>query len=113
MMCNWATGSMLTSLPPTARGIRWAADRVEVGAQSFYLDRRIGYDGVDVGAEFFVTFREADNLLIGFDTKRDNQKLETFTRVDRTSGERTQLNADKDKTFTDTGIYVQYIAQFY
>jgi iron complex outermembrane receptor protein len=48
---------------------------------------------------------------VGFDSKRDKQKLESFTRVDRDSGERTQLNPDRDKTFTDTGVYLQYIAQ--
>ncbi|MCJ8271319.1 MAG: TonB-dependent receptor plug domain-containing protein, partial [Psychrosphaera sp.] len=58
-----------------SKGDTLGSDRVEVGAQRFYLDRRFGYDGLDVGAEVFINLREADNLLIGFDSKHDNQKL--------------------------------------
>jgi outer membrane receptor for ferrienterochelin and colicins len=87
------------------------SDKVEVGAQSFYLDRRFGFDGFDFGAEIFINFREADNLLIGFDSKRDKQMLESFTRVDRASGDRTVLNPDQDKVFTDIGLYLQYIVK--
>ncbi len=94
-----------------SNGDTLGSDRVEVGAQSFYLDRRIGYDGLDVGAEVFINLREADNLLIGFDSKHDHQKLESFTRVDRTTGQRTQLNPNKGKNFTDLGLYLQYIVK--
>lgn len=87
------------------------SDRVEVGAERFYLERRIGFDGLDIGAEVFIKFRKDDTLLIGFDNQRDNQKLESFTRVDRASGARTQLNPDRNEVFTDLGIYLQYIAQ--
>lgn len=94
-----------------SNGDTMGSDRVEVGADSFYLDRRIGFDGVDFGAEMFIKFRENDTLLLGFDTKRDSQKLESFTRVDRITNERMPLNPNRDKAFTDTGVYLQYVAQ--
>jgi len=86
-------------------------DKIEVGAESFFLERRFGYDGFDIGAEMFVTFREKDSLLVGFDSKRDNQKVETFTRVDRLTGDRTELNPARDETLTDIGLYAQYLMQ--
>ena len=87
-------------------------DKVEVGAASFFLDRRFGFDGTQFGAEFIVDFRKYDSLLVGFDSKRDDQRIETFTRVNRGDGSRILFNPDHNETITNNGFYLQYLIQF-
>ena len=86
-------------------------DKIELGAKSFFLNRHFGYSGLDIGAEIFIALRETDNLLIGFDAKQDQQKIETFSQVDRLSGKHTELNPDRDETLSNVGFYLQYLRQ--
>ncbi len=86
-------------------------DKIEVGADKFYLSRNLGYTGIEFGSEIFLTFRKQDSLLLGIDAKVDHHDIETFTRVDRDKGLRTEVNPNKEKTIRDSGFYVQYITQ--
>ncbi len=86
-------------------------DKVEIGAESFFMTRRIGYHGLDVSAELLLNLRENDTLLIGFDSKTDNQHLETFTRVDRATRNTSTINPENNITITDIGLYAQYLWQ--
>lgn len=89
------------------------SDRIEVGADSFYLRRDRGYRGMDFGLEGLFRLREGqDTLLVGADYRRSRQDLETFTRVDRANGQATQLNPPSSEIFHDTGFYLQYAPRF-
>lgn len=93
------------------RGGTLSADKTELGAESFYLNRRLGFESIDIGAEMLMSFRENDSLLLGIDAKREFQKIETFSRIDRQSYTATQLNDDRDETLDDIGVYFQYLWQ--
>jgi len=86
-------------------------DRIELGAKNFYFDRRLGFEGLDLGAELFVSLRENDSLLIGVDAKQEQHKIETFTKVERNTGQRTVLNPARNETLENTGLYLQYLRQ--
>ena len=86
-------------------------DKIELGAENFFLKRHFGYNGLDIGAEVFISLRDTDNLLIGFDAKQDQQKIETFSQVDRFSREQTELNPDRKETLSNVGFYLQYLRQ--
>ncbi len=94
-----------------AEGDTLGDDRVEVGADSFYLDRRFGYQGTDLGAEAYYQISSLDSLLIGLDYRKDDHQIETFTRVDRLTGETTPLNQPQNQSINNTGIYAQYLKQ--
>ncbi|SFC72637.1 TonB-dependent receptor plug domain-containing protein [Pseudoalteromonas denitrificans] len=87
-------------------------DKVELGADSFYLTRRTGYKSFDFGAELKVALSEQHNLLIGIETRNDDQKLETFNRVERLSGIITPLTHQKDKKIHSDALFAQYQFQF-
>lgn len=86
-------------------------DKIEIGADNFYLKRRLGYDGLDFGAELLISLRENDSLLLGVDTKREHHKIETFTKITRDTKNHTQLNPNRNKTINNTGYYLQYLRQ--
>ena len=86
-------------------------DRVELGTDSFFFERRIGYDSIDAGLELVASLRERDTFLLAVDTHSDDYQLETFRRVDLSSGLRTEVNRPEDKTIDNTGINAQYLLQ--
>ncbi len=86
-------------------------DKVEVGANNFFLDRRFGYDRIDFGAEALFQLREQDSLLIGIDAKNEHQKIETFSRVDRATGASTIFNPHRNESLRNKGAYLQYLFQ--
>lgn len=86
-------------------------DKIELGADNFFLRRRLGYDGFDFGTEIFFSINEKDNLLIGFDYKRDHHQIETFTREERSTQQKTELNPQLNKTLINKGLFLQYLWQ--
>ncbi|WDE01164.1 TonB-dependent receptor plug domain-containing protein [Thalassomonas actiniarum] len=99
---------VLRSYASFSRGDTTDNDKVELGADNFYLTRRIGFTSFDIGAEFLLNLSGGQNVLVGFESRRDDQKLETFNRVERESGQETQLSDSRNKDITDIGIYGQY-----
>lgn len=95
-----------------ARGRPLAGDRIEVGARDFFLERNFGYESLDLGADLLFPWREADSLLLGFDLTRDDETLESFTRVQRGDGSRHPLNPDRVKRLDNRGLYGQWQFQF-
>ncbi|MFT6734414.1 MAG: outer membrane receptor for ferrienterochelin and colicins [Polaribacter sp.] len=86
-------------------------DKIELGAENFFLKRRLGFDGLDFGAEVFISLRDSDSLLLGVDTKREHHKIETFTKINRSTGKHTLLNPNRNETLKNTGYYLQYLKQ--
>jgi outer membrane receptor for ferrienterochelin and colicins len=86
-------------------------DKIELGAENFYLKRRLGFDGVDVGVEVYLSLREYDSLLFGIDAKREHHKIETFTKIARYTSQPTILNPNRNETLKNTGYYLQYLRQ--
>lgn len=94
-----------------SRGGTLKEDKIELGADNFFLRRRLGYDGFDFGTEVFFSINDKDSLLIGFDFKRDHHKIETFTREERSTHQQTELNPQLNKVLTNKGLYLQYLWQ--
>ncbi|MFT5298131.1 MAG: outer membrane receptor for ferrienterochelin and colicins, partial [Colwellia sp.] len=86
-------------------------DKIELGAENFFLKRRLGFDGLDFGAEVFISLRDSDSLLLGVDIKREHHKIETFTKINRSTGKHTLLNPNRNETLKNTGYYLQYLKQ--
>jgi len=86
-------------------------DKQEVGAENFFLKPDIGYHSEDFGAELFISLRQNDTLLLGLDSKNDHQRLESFTRVDRNTGQRNTITEPQSINISNKGFYLQYLWQ--
>jgi outer membrane receptor for ferrienterochelin and colicins len=84
-------------------------DKIELGAENFFLKRRLGFDGLDLGTEVFLSLKDSDSLLLGVDTKLEHHKIETFTQINRGTGDSTVLNPNRNETLKNTGYYLQYL----
>ncbi|MEW6983407.1 TonB-dependent receptor plug domain-containing protein [Colwelliaceae bacterium 6471] len=108
---SWTENISIQGYLAFGRGGTLSADKTELGAENFYLNRRLGFESIDIGAEMLMSLRENDSLLLGIDAKREYQKIETFTRIERQSFKATQLNEDRNETLDDIGVYFQYLWQ--
>jgi len=83
-------------------------DRVELGAEQFYLNRRLGYDTLELGAELTLGLDNLGQILVGLDGKKQNHKIETFSRTDRIDGDLTLLNPNRDEELDTLAVFAQY-----
>lgn len=88
-------------------------DKVELGAESFFLTRRIGYSSLDLDAEVLIDLSNTQSLLLGLEIRQDDQDLETFSRVERSSGDSTALSDNKDKVIRNKALFAQYLFRFH
>ncbi|MDM8565731.1 TonB-dependent receptor [Candidatus Halobeggiatoa sp. HSG11] len=94
-----------------SRGKPGSNDRVEVGANNYYLTRNLGYDAWDVSAELQWTLRDSDTLLLGVDATIENHDLETFNRVEKDSDSSMPITPKAEETLKNHGVYAQWLYQ--
>lgn len=83
-------------------------DRLDTGADSFYLRRALDYHSLDGNAEMQWTPSGDSTVLLGFDFTRDHYDIESFIRADRSTGAESTLNPPQEQISTNTGIYGQW-----
>ncbi len=101
----------ITTYSTISAGGNTDQDKVELGAESFFLQRRIGFHSLDVGSELMLQLANEHSLLLGIESRQDAQKLETFSRVERATGVATPLSENKDKDISNEALYAQYLFQ--
>ncbi len=109
---NWSDALETRSFVAYAQGEPAQDDRLEVGASTHYLKRDMRYQSIDVGTELIWNPSEQDTVLFGLDYTTDAQDLESFIRVDKSSGQETRLNAPRSKDFSNWGLYLQWQHRF-
>ena len=83
-------------------------DKQEVDVPGFYFTRRLGYQTVESGAEMHFDLESKGQLLVGADVKASRFKIETFTRVDRLTGESLGITPERNEDVKNIGGYLQY-----
>jgi len=86
-------------------------DRIEVGNDNSFLERNIGYTGLDAGAELIWNL-ETNTFLFGIDASHDEHDLETFIQVDRATGDRTDVTPRKSTDINNKAFYAQWQHNF-
>lgn len=84
------------------------ADRVQTGAADYYLLRDFGYKAIDGSVEWLWQSSEQASLLVGADTLRDRETLESFQRHSLLDGGNFQLSQPGWKTLRNNGLYAQW-----
>jgi iron complex outermembrane receptor protein len=63
------------------------SDRIDVGSDLYYVERRTSYQGVDSSAEARFTPTSAFNVIAGVETVYDREELANPERIDTTTGQ--------------------------
>jgi len=95
-----------------SEGAPKSSDRIEVGAEQFFLKRNFGYQALDFGAELSFRPDTRDFYLFGINTSTANQDIETYDRIERVSRQSTALNQKHQEKLTSSGLYWEWLANW-
>lgn len=82
------------------------ADRVEVGSDLFYVERKMAYRGVDTNLEGRFIPSERFNLIVGTEVIYDNETLPSATRISKEDGTSLDETTDETADLMNVGAYV-------
>jgi iron complex outermembrane receptor protein len=83
-------------------------DQVRTGATDYYLLRAQGYKAVDGSVEWLWQPGPQTSLLLGADTLRDRETLESFQRYSLADGTLFQLSEPGQRTLRNNALYLQW-----
>ncbi len=86
-----------------------SGDQIELGAESFYYHRRWGYTALDFTSEIAWQASESSMWLFGLSYNDEEHKIESFDRIERVDGSRTQVSPPEDLAFANVSLYSQLL----
>src|SRR5690606_35815516 len=82
------------------------ADRVEVGSDLFYVERKMAYRGVDTNLEGRFIPSDRFNLILGTEVIYDDETLPSATRISKDDGTSLDETTDETTDLMNVGAYV-------
>ncbi len=82
------------------------ADRVEVGSDLFYVERKMAYRGVDTNIEGRFIPSDRFNLIVGTEVIYDNETLPSASRINKEDGSSFDEEGAESADLMNVGAYV-------